>query len=129
MAASGAGGNGKKPILEVEGLKTQFFTRAGIVYAVDGVSFSVDEGETVGIVGESGCGKSVTSLSMMRLVPSPPGKIVDGQITFRVDDKVYDILAMDDSEMRKVRGHHMAMIFQDPMTSLNPVLSIGFQLT
>jgi len=129
LAARGAGGNGKKPILEVEGLKTQFFTRAGIVYAVDGVSFSVDEGETVGIVGESGCGKSVTSLSLMRLVPHPPGKIVDGQVTFRVDDKVYDILAMDDSEMRKVRGHHMAMIFQDPMTSLNPVLSIGFQLT
>jgi len=129
IATSGAGGNGKKPILEVDGLKTQFFTRAGIVYAVDGVSFSVDEGETVGIVGESGCGKSVTSLSMMRLVPNPPGRIVDGQITFRVDDNVYDILTMNDSEMRKVRGHHMAMIFQDPMTSLNPVLSIGFQLT
>jgi len=129
MAASGAGGNGRKPILEVEGLKTQFFTRAGTVYAVDGVSFSVDEGETVGIVGESGCGKSVTSLSLMRLVPNPPGRIVDGAITFRVDDKVYDILDMDDAEMRKVRGHHMAMIFQDPMTSLNPVLSIGFQLT
>ena len=129
MAMQGAGETGgKKPILEVQGLKTQFFTRAGIVYAVDGVSFSVDEGETVGIVGESGCGKSVTSLSLMRLVPNPPGKIVDGEITFRVDDTVYDILTMDDSEMRKVRGHHMAMIFQDPMTSLNPVLTIGFQL-
>ena len=123
------GASGKKPILEVEGLKTQFFTRAGIVYAVDGVTFSVDEGETVGIVGESGCGKSVTSLSLMRLVPNPPGKIVDGQVTLRVNDQTYDILAMDDHDMRKVRGHHMAMIFQDPMTSLNPVLTIGFQLT
>lgn len=123
------GENGRPPILEVKGLKTQFFTRTGIVYAVDGVSFSVNEGETVGIVGESGCGKSVTSLSLMRLVQSPPGKIVDGEITFRVNDKVYDILTMPESEMRLVRGHHMAMIFQDPMTSLNPVLTIGYQLT
>jgi oligopeptide/dipeptide ABC transporter ATP-binding protein len=123
------GGNGRKPILEVEGLKTQFFTRAGVVYAVDGVSFSVNEGETVGIVGESGCGKSVTSLSLMRLVPSPPGRIVDGKITFRTDTEEYQILEMPEHEMRKVRGHHMAMIFQDPMTSLNPVLTIGVQLS
>ena len=123
------GGSGKKTILAVEGLKTQFFTRAGVVHAVDGVSFSVDEGETVGIVGESGCGKSVTSLSLMRLVPNPPGRIVEGKITFRTDTETYDILTMPEHDMRKVRGHHMAMIFQDPMTSLNPVLTIGMQLT
>ncbi len=120
--------DGQKPILEVRGLKTQFFTRTGIVYAVDGVSFAVGEGETVGIVGESGCGKSVTSLSLMRLVPNPPGRIVEGEIVFRVDDKEYELLTMPESEMRHVRGHHMAMIFQDPMTSLNPVLTIGLQL-
>jgi len=120
---------GKHKVLDVRGLRTQFFTRSGIVYAVDGISFSVNEGETVGIVGESGCGKSVTSLSLMRLVPNPPGKIVDGEVTLNVDGKVYDVLAMPESEMRHVRGNHMAMIFQDPMTSLNPVLTIGNQLS
>jgi len=119
---------GKHKVLDVQGLRTQFFTRSGIVYAVDGISFSVNEGETVGIVGESGCGKSVTSLSLMRLVPNPPGKIVEGEVTLDVDGKVYNVLAMPESEMRNVRGNHMAMIFQDPMTSLNPVLTIGNQL-
>ena len=122
-------GGGGKRVLDVRGLRTQFFTRTGVVYAVDGVSFSVDEGETVGIVGESGCGKSVTSLSLMRLVPNPPGRIVGGEVTLTVDDTEYDVLGMPEDDMRKVRGHHMAMIFQDPMTSLNPVLTIGYQLS
>jgi oligopeptide transport system ATP-binding protein len=120
--------NGARPVLDVRNLKTQFFTRAGVVFAVDDISFTVGEGETVGIVGESGCGKSVTSLSIMRLVPNPPGKIVGGEINLRIGDKVRDIAKISDQEMRTVRGNDIAMIFQDPMTSLNPVYTIGNQL-
>ncbi len=118
-----------KNVLEVNNLKTQFFTRAGVVYAVDGVSFHVGEGETLGIVGESGCGKSVTATSIMRLIPSPPGKIVDGEILLSDEEGTTDLLTLSDSEMRHVRGHKVAMIFQDPMTSLNPVLTIGDQIS
>jgi oligopeptide transport system ATP-binding protein len=112
------------PVLEVKGLKTQFFTQDGVVKAVDGVSFHVDEGETLGIVGESGCGKSVSVLSVMRLIPQPPGKIVGGEVVFDGEN----LLEMSDEEIRRVRGNKIAMIFQDPMTSLNPVLTIGRQI-
>ncbi len=111
-------------LLEVDGLKTQFFTQDGVVKAVDGVSFYVNEGETLGIVGESGCGKSVSVLSVMRLIPQPPGKIVGGEVKFEGED----LLKMSDEEIRRVRGNKIAMIFQDPMTSLNPVLTIGRQI-
>jgi oligopeptide transport system ATP-binding protein len=111
-------------LLEVNGLKTQFFTQDGVVQAVRGVSFYVDEGETLGIVGESGCGKSVSVLSVMRLIPQPPGKIVDGEVVF--DGR--DLVQVSDDEIRRVRGNKIAMIFQDPMTSLNPVLTIGRQI-
>lgn len=112
-------------LLEIEGLKTQFFTSAGTVRAVDGVDYTVEEGETVAVVGESGCGKSVTALSIMRLVADPPGKITDGQIRF----KGTDLVALPEEEMRQIRGRDIGMVFQEPMTSLNPVLSIGRQLT
>jgi len=111
-------------MLEVNGLKTQFFTQDGVVKAVDDVSFYVNEGETLGIVGESGCGKSVSVLSVMRLIPQPPGKIVDGEVIFDGQD----LIKMSDDEIRRVRGNKIAMIFQDPMTSLNPVLTIGRQI-
>ncbi len=116
------------PVLEVRNLQTYFFTRNGVVSAVDDVSFSVGAGETLGIVGESGCGKSVTSLSIMRLIPSPPGKIVGGQIILRIGDTERDLVKLDDGELRKIRGNDIAMIFQDPMTSLNPVYTVGNQL-
>jgi oligopeptide/dipeptide ABC transporter ATP-binding protein len=125
-ARAGAGARGN--VLEVRNLKTQFFTRAGVVYAVDDVSFEVKEGETLGIVGESGCGKSVTALSLMRLVPNPPGRIVDGSITLVLDGVRRDLLDLSEGEMRDVRGNEIAMIFQDPMTSLNPVYTVGNQL-
>jgi len=112
-------------LLEVTDLHTQFFTRDGVVRAVDGVTFRVAAGETLGIVGESGCGKSVTALSLMRLIPQPPGKIVSGSIMFDGQD----ILKMDDDDVRAIRGHAIAMIFQDPMTSLNPVLTISRQIS
>jgi oligopeptide/dipeptide ABC transporter ATP-binding protein len=112
-------------LLKIQGLKTQFFTSAGTVKAVDGVTYDVEEGETVAVVGESGCGKSVTALSIMRLVAEPAGRIVDGKIMFQGRD----LLQLSDEEMRKVRGNNIAMVFQEPMTSLNPVLSIGLQLT
>jgi oligopeptide/dipeptide ABC transporter ATP-binding protein len=112
-------------LLEIKNLKTQFFTSAGTVRAVDGISYTVEEGETVALVGESGCGKSVSALSILRLIPWPPGKIVDGQINF--DGK--DLLTLDDEEIRDVRGKDISMVFQEPMTSLNPVLSIEQQLT
>ena len=115
-------------VLEVKNLKTQFFTRSGVVFAVDDVTFHVKEGETLGIVGESGCGKSVTALSLMRLVPNPPGRIVNGSVTLSVDGKTRDLLSLSDREMRNVRGNDVAMIFQDPMTSLNPVYTVGNQL-
>jgi len=112
------------PLLEVKDLKTQFFTQDGVVKAVDGVSFYVAEGETLGIVGESGCGKSVSVLSVMRLIPQPPGKIVGGEVLFEGQD----LLKLSDDGIRQVRGNKIAMIFQDPMTSLNPVLTIGRQI-
>jgi oligopeptide/dipeptide ABC transporter ATP-binding protein len=112
-------------LLEIKNLKTQFFTSAGIVRAVDGISYTVEEGETVALVGESGCGKSVSALSILRLIPWPPGKIVDGEINFAGRD----LLALSDEEIRDVRGKDISMVFQEPMTSLNPVLSIEQQLT
>src|SRR5512134_2019568 len=112
-------------LLQVRHLQTQFLTRGGVVRAVDGVSYDVDEGETVALVGESGCGKSVSALSIMRLVAEPAGRIVGGRIVF----KGRDLLTLGDEEMRKVRGREIAMVFQEPMTSLNPVLTIGRQLT
>ncbi len=117
-------GNGNGTLLSVKNLKTYFQTEDGIVKAVDGVSFELKRGETLGIVGESGSGKSVTSLSIMRLIPEPPGKIVDGEIWF--DSK--NILELSAEEVRKIRGKRIAMIFQDPMTSLNPFLRISTQL-
>jgi oligopeptide transport system ATP-binding protein len=114
-----------EPLLEVRDLRTQFFTQDGVVKAVDGVSFHLMPGETLGLVGESGCGKSITALSIMRLIPSPPGKIVSGEIIFEGED----ILRMNDDEMRSIRGRKIAMIFQDPMTSLNPVLTINRQIS
>jgi oligopeptide transport system ATP-binding protein len=110
-------------LLEVKQLQTHFYTRSGIAKAVEGVSFSLNEGETLGLVGESGCGKSVTSLSIMRLIDHP-GKIVGGEVLFKGED----ILDMDQDALHKLRGGQIAMIFQDPMTSLNPVLPIGFQI-
>ncbi|WP_350344395.1 ABC transporter ATP-binding protein [Proteinivorax tanatarense] len=112
-------------LLSVKNLKTYFYTEDGVVPAIDGVNFDVEPGETLGIVGESGCGKSVTSLSVMRLIPNPPGKIEDGEITF--DGK--DLLSLSEAEMRKLRGNEMSMIFQEPMTSLNPVYTVGDQIT
>jgi len=112
------------PLLEVDDLKTYFFTRDGVVRAVDGVSFSVSRGETLAIVGESGCGKSVTSLSILRLIASPPGRTVAGRVLF----EGRDLLGLPEPEMRRVRGDAISMIFQEPMTSLNPVLTIGRQI-
>jgi oligopeptide/dipeptide ABC transporter ATP-binding protein len=112
-------------LLEVRDLHTHFFTREGVVRAVDGISFDVDLGKTLGIVGESGCGKSVTALSIMGLIPRPPAKIVEGSIVF----EGRDLTELGDRELEDVRGHEIAMIFQDPMTSLNPTLKIGTQLT
>jgi oligopeptide/dipeptide ABC transporter ATP-binding protein len=112
-------------LLEIENLQTHFFTSAGVVKAVDGVSYTVDEGETVAVVGESGCGKSVTAMSILRLIPWPPGKIVGGSIRFDGQD----LLQLTEEEMRNIRGRDIGMIFQEPMTSLNPVLTIGLQLT
>ena len=112
-------------LLEIKNLKTQFFTSGGTVQAVDEVSFDIDEGETVAVVGESGCGKSVTALSILRLIPWPPGKIVGGSIQFMGEN----LLEVSDDEIRKIRGRQISMVFQEPMTSLNPVLTIGLQLT
>jgi peptide/nickel transport system ATP-binding protein len=110
-------------LLSVEGLRTQFDTSAGTVRAVDGVSFAIERGEVLGLVGESGCGKSVTSLSIMRLVP-PPGRITAGRVRLEGEE----LLDKDDEDMRRVRGARMAMVFQEPMTSLNPVFTIGDQV-
>ncbi len=112
-------------LLEIENLQTQFFTSGGIVRAVDGISYDVNEGETIAVVGESGCGKSVSALSVLRLIPDPPGRIVGGSIRFQGRD----LLKLSDEEIRDVRGKDIAMVFQEPMTSLNPVLTIGRQLT
>ncbi|MGI6208893.1 MAG: ABC transporter ATP-binding protein [Anaerolineae bacterium] len=111
-------------LLEVKDLRTQFHTQDGVVQAVNGISYEVNEGETVAIVGESGCGKSVGVLSIMRLIPQPPGKIVGGQVLFQGRD----LLTMSEDELRDIRGNRISMIFQDPMTSLNPVLTIGKQV-
>ncbi len=112
------------PLLEIDDLRTHFFTGAGIVRAVDGVSFTVRTGETLGVVGESGCGKSVTALSVLRLVADPPGRIVGGAIRFEGKN----LLELSESEMEAVRGNHISMIFQEPMTSLNPLLTVGRQI-
>ena len=112
-------------LLEVRDLKTHFFTLDGVVKAVDGVSYELNEGETLGLVGESGCGKSVSALSVMRLIPDPPGKIVSGEIFLDGED----ILKIGMEDMREVRGAKIAMVFQEPMTSLNPVLTVERQLT
>src|SRR5213592_3033587 len=112
-------------VLDVKNLQTVFFTNSGLFRAVDDVSFSVRRGETLAIVGESGCGKSVTALSVMRLVPDPPGRVVGGSVTLEGTD----LLGLDEAEMRKIRGNRISMIFQEPMTSLNPVMRIGDQIT
>ena len=116
-------------ILEIDSLHSYFFTDQGVVKAVNGVSFEIPAGSTVGVVGESGCGKSVTSMSVMRLLQGPTGQIVEGSIRFRSSDgKVYDIAEMPMSEIHRIRGNQISMIFQEPMTSLNPVFTIGEQL-
>ncbi|MEW6263282.1 MAG: ABC transporter ATP-binding protein [Thermodesulfobacteriota bacterium] len=112
------------PLLKVENLATVFDLHEGRIKAVDGVSFDLEEGRTLGLVGESGCGKSVTALSIMRLVPNPPGRIASGRIVFQ--DR--DLLELDDEEMRRLRGNRISMIFQEPMTSLNPVFTVGEQI-
>ncbi|GAH76266.1 unnamed protein product [marine sediment metagenome] len=116
--------NNKKSLLGVKDLKTYFFTEDGVVKAVDGVDFEVYQGETLGLVGESGCGKSVTAFSIMRLLDYP-GKTVGGEILFKSEN----LLRKRDAEMRKIRGKEIAMIFQEPMTALNPVLTVGFQIS
>ena len=113
------------PLLQVRDLKTYFFTDDGVVKAVDGVSWDVEQGETLGLVGESGCGKSVTALSLLRLIATPPGKIVAGEVLFEGED----LLKLDEDDIRRIRGNKIAMVFQEPMTSLNPVLTIGRQMT
>ena len=113
------------PLLEVKDLKTYFYTEDGVVKAVDGVTYSVEAGETLGLVGESGCGKSVSALSLMRLIPSPPGRIVSGEVLL----EGVDLLKLSSDEIRRRRGKDLAMVFQEPMTSLNPVLTIGRQIT
>jgi peptide/nickel transport system ATP-binding protein len=115
----------EETVLEVKNLQTVFFTNSGLFKAVDDLSFSVRRGETLAIVGESGCGKSVTALSIMRLVPDPPGRIVGGSVALEGTD----VLALDEVEMRAIRGNRISMIFQEPMTSLNPVMRIGDQIT
>src|SRR5919197_5037817 len=114
-----------RPLLEVKDLKTYFYTPDGVVKAVNGVSYTLDDGEALGLVGESGCGKSVSALSLMRLIPTPPGRIVEGEVVF----EGRDLLKVSDEDIRRVRGNDIAMIFQDPMTSLNPVLTIGRQIS
>ena len=116
---------GVPPLLEVKELHTEFRTGAGIVRAVDGISYTVDPGETVAIVGESGSGKSVGALSIMRLIPDPPGRITGGEVWFAGRD----LMTLSEEEMRRMRGSEIGMVFQEPMTSLNPVLTIGRQIT
>lgn len=111
-------------LLEVKDLKTYFYTDDGVVKAVDGVDFSVESGKTIGIVGESGCGKSITAMSILRLIPDPPGKIVNGEVVFDGED----LTKVTDKRIREIRGNDISMIFQEPMTSLNPVFTIGFQI-
>ncbi len=116
-------------ILRVEGLRTEFHTESGLVKAVNDISFELARGETLGLVGESGCGKSVTNLSILRLVQSPPGKIAGGKVLFEaLDGSRRDLLAVSEEEVRVLRGKNISMIFQDPLTSLNPVLRVGVQI-
>jgi peptide/nickel transport system ATP-binding protein len=123
-ARPAAGAGGDQPLLEVNALQTYFFTRQGLVKAVDGVSFNLHKAETLAIVGESGCGKSITALSLLRLIPDPPGRIVGGSIKLAGKD----LMLFSEAQMRKVRGNDISMIFQEPMTSLNPVMTIGKQI-
>ena len=126
LAAAGAiAAPPAQPILEVDNLKTHFFTAAGVVPAVDGVSYAVEPGETLGVVGESGCGKSVTALSILRLVADPPGRIVGGAIRFQGTN----LLELSEQEMEGIRGNDISMIFQEPMTSLNPLQTAGHQIS
>ena len=115
--------NDAELLLDVRNLRTHFFTDDGVAKAVDGVSFPVYKGKTLGVVGESGCGKSVTALSILRLV-SPPGRVVEGEVRM----EGVDLLKLSEEEMRKIRGHKISMIFQEPMTSLNPVFTVGYQI-
>lgn len=114
-----------EPLLKIKDLKTRFYTDEGIVHAVNGVTYDMDAGEILGVVGESGCGKSVHALSLMRLIPTPPGKIESGEVWFAGQD----LLKLSEDDMRRIRGRDIAMVFQDPMTSLNPVYTVGFQIT
>ena len=118
------------PLIEIKGLKTYFHTEGGVVRAVDGVDFTIEPETTLGIVGESGCGKSVTALSILRLIPTPPGQIVAGEILFHQNGEIWDLAKLNPkgSQMRSIRGNEIAMIFQEPMTSLNPVYTIGKQI-
>ncbi|HIP88168.1 MAG TPA: ABC transporter ATP-binding protein [Anaerolineales bacterium] len=111
-------------LMEIKNLVVRFYTDDGVVHAVNGISYSMDEGDTLGVVGESGCGKSVHALSIMRLIPSPPGRIEDGEVWFNGRD----LLKISENEMHQIRGAEIAMVFQDPMTSLNPVYTVGFQI-
>jgi len=113
------------PLLEIKGLRTHFNTYAGVVKALDGINISVNKGETLGVVGETGCGKSVTALSILRLIPNPPGEIVGGQVLFRGED----LLRNSEKEMRRIRGNRISMVFQDPYASLNPLYPVGEQVT
>jgi oligopeptide transport system ATP-binding protein len=113
------------PLLDVRNLKTRFYTEQGVVHAVNGISYSLEEGESLAIVGESGSGKSVSVMSLLDLIPTPPGKVEDGEVIFNGRD----LLKLSQSDLRRVRGREIAMIFQDPMTSLNPVLTVGRQMT
>ena len=117
-----------KNVLEIEDLHTHFFTDVGVVKAVDGISFNVPEGKTIGVVGESGCGKSVTSLSIMQLLQRPQGQVVGGEIRLNLGEKAYDITKTPQIKMQSIRGNYVSMIFQEPMTSLNPVFRIGAQV-
>src|SRR5215469_5435486 len=112
-------------ILEIDNLQTHFHTPSGVVRAVDGVSYSVRRGETLGVVGESGCGKSVTALSVLRLIAEPPGRIVDGKVRFEGTD----LLGLSEADMERIRGNEISMIFQEPMTSLNPLQTVGRQIS
>ena len=113
------------PLLQVKDLRTHFYTEEGLVKAVDGVSYDVQEGETLALVGESGCGKSISALSLLKLIPIPPGRIVSGEVLFDGED----LMQLNEDEIRKIRGNRISMVFQEPMTSLNPVLTIGKQMT
>src|SRR3954469_3099721 len=121
---SGPAMRADEPLLQVRDLRTEFRTQDGVVHAVNGISYAVRAGEALGIVGESGCGKSVSALTLMRLIPTPPGRIAGGEVLYQGRD----LLKLKEEEIRHIRGNDIAMIFQDPMTSLNPVLTIGRQI-